>query len=466
MDEFDRKEIKAARPTNIARMASALIFIILYSFYDYSIVLYFAILQFSLSLIWFWLIEKKFSLYKKIPTLWYIPASIDVFFATASVYITGVSYSPVIVAYILITCMSSVDLIRARGLFTTIASSVAFIFILFLTKFEIIPFLNILGENKNGISIFSMFLSGSLLSMACFTANSVIFQIYYQLNDKNNELSNSLDKINLLKLQQDADYALTARLMEPFGGNFVKSKFFFVESLIKQKKSFTFKDQALEIGGDLILADELFFNESKFIFFLNADAMGKSMQGACGALVLGVICKSILTNTQIKTADTNIQPQSWLLNAVQEMQRIFESFDGSMLASVFIGLIEEKTGNLYYLNAEHPGAILYRDEIASFLSDNVHYRKIGTLGIQDIFQMIEYTQLVAGDTLFIGSDGKDDLILNSTPTRKINEDEFLFPRIVQKNKGSLLEICKELETHGELSDDLSIIKITYHGAEN
>ena len=53
--------------------------------------------------------------------------------------------------------------------------------------------------------------------------------------------------------------------------------------------------------------------------------------------------------------------------------------------------------------------------------------KIGTLGIQDIFQLVEYTQLVAGDTLFIGSDGKDDLILKSNSTRTINEDEFLFP---------------------------------------
>lgn len=187
------------------------------------------------------------------------------------------------------------------------------------------------------------------------------------------------------------------------------------------------------------------------------------MQGACGALVLGVICKSILANTQVRSVNTNIEPQGWLLNAVQEMQRIFESFDGVMLASVFIGIIEEKSGNLYYLNAEHPNAILYRDEVASFLKENVHYRKIGTLGVQDIFQLVEYTQLVAGDILFIGSDGKDDLILKSKSVRTINEDEFLFPRIVQKNKGNLVEILNDLKTQGDFCDDLSILKITYHG---
>ncbi len=255
IDAADQKNIEAARPTNLARMASALIFIILYSFYDYKIVLYFAILQFSFSLIWFWLIEKKFSLYKAYPSLWYIPASIDIFFATASVYITGVSYSPVIVAYILITCMSSVDLIRARGLFTTITSSISFIFIVLLTKLEIIPFLNILSNSKSEISLFSMILSSILLTMACVTANSVIYQIYFQLNDKNNELSSSFDKINLLKLQQDADYALTARLMEPFGGSLVKSELVEIEFFLAQKKSFSFKNQMLEIGGDILIAD-------------------------------------------------------------------------------------------------------------------------------------------------------------------------------------------------------------------
>lgn len=191
--------------------------------------------------------------------------------------------------------------------------------------------------------------------------------------------------------------------------------------------------------------------------------MGKSMQGACGALVLGVLCKSIIANTQNRARDNNINPQEWLANSIREMHRIFESFEGSMLASVFIGILEEKTGNLYHINTEHPEAILYRDETATFLKDSLEYRKIGTLGLQPEFLHVEYTQLVAGDILFIGSDGKDDIILNSNLTRTINQDEFLFPRAVQNKKGNLKDIVKELKTFGDFSDDLSIVKITYHG---
>ena len=134
-----------------------------------------------------------------------------------------------------------------------------------------------------------------------------------------------------------------------------------------------------------------------------------------------------------------------------------------MLASAFIGLIEEKTGGLYYVNTEHPQAILYRDENASFITDIHLYRKIGTLGIQKNFDSVDYFSLVEGDMLFIGSDGKDDIQLNSSTdqTREINQDEKLFPRIVKKTQGNLDNIVKEIKANGKLTDDLSILKISF-----
>ncbi|MBP6738990.1 MAG: SpoIIE family protein phosphatase, partial [Leptospiraceae bacterium] len=34
---------------------------------------------------------------------------------------------------------------------------------------------------------------------------------------------------------------------------------------------------------------------------------------------------------------------------------------GSMLMSLVFGLIDERTGVMYFLNAEHPDMVLYRD---------------------------------------------------------------------------------------------------------
>ena len=268
MNDSDWKEIKSARPSNIARAAANIIFLIIYSVYDFGFALYFGVLVFFISLFWFWFMENRFKTYKEYPLLWYIPASIDILFITVCVYYTGLSYSPALLGYVYSTATSSIDLIRARGLYATFGNCLTFLLVLILTKLNVFPYTNIVNQSVTEITLFSILLSTVLLFLACVTANRVIFQIYFQFHEKNNELSSSLDKINLLKLQQDADYALTARLMEPFGGNFVKSKAIEIEFLLKQKKAFTFKNQTLEIGGDLLIADELYFQESKFIFFM------------------------------------------------------------------------------------------------------------------------------------------------------------------------------------------------------
>lgn len=60
-------------------------------------------------------------------------------------------------------------------------------------------------------------------------------------------------------------------------------------------------------------------------------------------------------------------------------------------------------------------------------------------------------------------DGKDDIILKatSTATRTMNQDEFLFSKIIKKTKGNIAEILKELKVYGELSEHLSLLKISY-----
>ena len=53
--------------------------------------------------------------------------------------------------------------------------------------------------------------------------------------------------------------------------------------------------------------------------------MGKSIQGAGGALALGVVFKSILSRNKILSGEENIFPERWLKQSYQELQSIFES---------------------------------------------------------------------------------------------------------------------------------------------
>ena len=96
-----------------------------------------------------------------------------------------------------------------------------------------------------------------------------------------------------------------------------------------------------------------------------------------------------------------------------------------MLVLFFIGLLEEDTGNLYYIGMEHPAHFIYRDEQTTFLETNTSYSKIAP-GNQTDFKEVQFLKLKENDILFVGSDGKDDIILKatSTRTRTINQDEF------------------------------------------
>ena len=60
-----------------------------------------------------------------------------------------------------------------------------------------------------------------------------------------------------------------------------------------------------------------------------------------------------------------------------------------MLVSAVMGVLEEDTGFMYYINAEHPMSVLYRDGKASFITKIPKPFKLGSLGGEES---------IAGDT--------------------------------------------------------------------
>ena len=135
-----------------------------------------------------------------------------------------------------------------------------------------------------------------------------------------------------------------------------------------------------------------------------------------------------------------------------------------MLISVVMGLVEEETGLLYYINAEHPWTVLYRDGVAGFIEDELELRKIGTKGMEGDIR-IRIFPLEAEDVLFVGSDGRDDLILpqGNAENRLINEDETQFLRRVEESEGKLKDLVERLKSFGELSDDLTLVRLEWKG---
>ena len=283
-----------------------------------------------------------------------------------------------------------------------------------------------------------------------------------QLARYERELSEKMAEIQALKVQQDGDYFLTSLLTKPLIVGRNSSKAVTTEFIVHQKKTFEFRNHRSELGGDICVTDNVSLQNRNYTVFVNGDAMGKSMQGAGGALVLGVVYNAYISRTRFSKHQQKKSPELWLRDCYYELQNVFISFDGSMFISVVMGLIDEATGMMYFINAEHPSTVLLRDGRASFIEKDLTLRKIGTPGEEDHIQ-IQTFQLQSGDMIIAGSDGRDDLeIGRKNDTRIINEDEEAFLRRVEDGRGDLTLIVERLQEHGILTDDLSLLKIGYH----
>ncbi|MCB1189687.1 MAG: SpoIIE family protein phosphatase [Leptospiraceae bacterium] len=282
---------------------------------------------------------------------------------------------------------------------------------------------------------------------------------------RTDELNKTLQEVQALKIAQDGDYYLTSLLISPLQPNNNSSKNVKTEFIVEQKKKFTFRKWNAQIGGDICITDSIVLNDREYTVFINGDAMGKSIQGAGGALVLGVVFNAGLIRSKIEKFQ-NAYPEAWLKDKFLDLHNVFQSFDGSMYISICMGLIDNETGLMYYINAEHPWTILYRDNKASFLEEELVLRKIGTPDQEDDFY-VRVFQLQEGDIVITGSDGRDDLVVqNPDGTESVQEDETAILRRVEEAQGDLKKIEEGVKAFGKLMDDLSLLKIEYHYMEN
>lgn len=285
-----------------------------------------------------------------------------------------------------------------------------------------------------------------------------------KVEERTREVREKMELIESLKVQQDGDYFLTSLLAKPLFYNANKSKLVKTEFIIKQKKQFEFKRKQADLGGDICITGNLRLGTrdkfKRYTMAMNGDAMGKSMQGAGGSLVMGVVMNSIMARSASQNKILNQTPQEWLYQVYNEIHSVFKSFNGSMVISAVIFIIEEETGKAYFINAEHPYSVLYRDGRATFIEEEIHLRKIGF--DTDVDFQVESLQLAAGDVIILGSDGRDDIDLTpNMPNRTINEDETIFLGFVEKANSNLSEIIHLIESMGNVIDDLSLLRIGY-----
>lgn len=294
--------------------------------------------------------------------------------------------------------------------------------------------------------------------------NSMLYEsLESKVTERTLELNSALTEVKGLKEQQDGDYFLASLLIEPLTQNNLNSAYVKLDYLTEQKKKFKYKQWSSEIGGDISVSSSIVLNGKKFIVILNGDAMGKSMQGASGALVIGSVFEAIIKRTNELEENNSVFPEKWLYNTYLNLHNTMSTFDGSMLISMFLCLVDEETGFLYFLNSEHPRPAIYREETTFFLPHKYVCAKLG-LTISKKALQINTFQLEKNDVLLIGSDGRDDILLHNQKNEEIiNEDETLFLVTSREGKGNLESILSSIKKRGDLIDDLSLVRVEYIG---
>lgn len=293
--------------------------------------------------------------------------------------------------------------------------------------------------------------------------NSLLYSnLEQKVDERTKELNSALTEVKGLKEQQDGDYFLASLLIEPLTQNHANSSNMNIQFLTEQKKKFTYKHWNSEIGGDLCVSSSIQLQNKKYIVVLNGDAMGKSMQGASGALVIGSVFEAIIKRNGQSEEVRDITPEKWVSNAYSELHNTLVTFDGSMLISMFLCLIDDETGFFYFLNAEHPRPVIYRNGKTFFLPHNYVCAKLGLLASKKNLQINTF-QMEKGDVLLIGSDGRDDILIGSEEDMEVNEDDELFLKTTLEGMGDLNLVRDAIKRYGDLIDDLSLIRVEYTG---
>ena len=161
----------------------------------------------------------------------------------------------------------------------------------------------------------------------------------------------------------------------------------------------------------------------------------------------------------------NFHPAEWIKATFLELSKVFLSFDGATYASLVLGAVDEQGGEMYHINADHPRIVHYRNGRADFIDSETRLRRLG-FQIPEISVSVRQTKLEPGDVIIAGSDGRDDVILTGMPEGEVNEDEGLFLRHVEKAEGNLLETLNRIVASGQLTDDLSLLRIRFGAADS
>lgn len=211
---------------------------------------------------------------------------------------------------------------------------------------------------------------------------------------------------------------------------------------------------AKEVGGDFY---DFYLLDKNHLVITIADVSGKGVPAA----LFMAISKTILQNfaLSMKTPDD--------FSAVMTLgnQQLCQNNDEMLFVTVFMGMLDLKTGEFVYVNGGHNAPLVCRD-------NNFEYLDVGKSCMLGIDEDVPFAQkkitLAAGDMIFLYTDGVTEAMNES---RKLFGEDHLQQVLNREDKSESLEVLlenlrKAIKIHAgnaEQSDDITMLALKWNG---
>jgi sigma-B regulation protein RsbU (phosphoserine phosphatase) len=209
-------------------------------------------------------------------------------------------------------------------------------------------------------------------------------------------------------------------------------------------------DPAKEVGGDFY---DFFFVDNDHLALVIADVSGKGIPAA-----LFMMSAKIVINDRTMMGGTPAEILKYANN------RICEKNEGGMFVTVWLGILDIKTGILICSNAGHEFPALCRNGKYELFKDEHGF----VMGGYDDEEYTDYEiQLSPGDKIFVYTDGvpeatdaKGEMFNTDRMTESLNKHRDLSPEHLLK---AVKEDVKEFVKDAPQFDDLTMLTLTFKG---
>lgn len=226
----------------------------------------------------------------------------------------------------------------------------------------------------------------------------------------------------------------------------------------KDFEIFATMSAAKEIGGDFY---DFYLIDDRHLVVTIADVSGKGIPAA----LFMVTSKTILENFSMMM--TNPDDFSAVISCAN--QQLCQNNDELMFVTVFLGMLDLKTGKFSYVNAGHNAPLIYRKSEQKF--EYLEVDKSCMLGVNEFATFTQKNlQLKQGDEIFLYTDGvteamneRGEEFLEENLQRVLNENSE------EKNLETLLaKVQAAVKKHSgkaEQSDDMTMMVLKFNGTE-